>query len=316
MAASDSEETLRATAVRLLSGRRAGLGVTALPGAVWIGLLLLAPLAFMTAVSFVSRDPLTYQIVWEPTAGNYRDLFVGGTNEYALGPVTYRATPFETALLLSYGIATVATVLCLLLAFPLAYVMTRLGSRTFKVVIYLVLLPFFTMYLVRAYSWRLIFGNAGVLNQTAMALGFGRIGLFEYGVPAIVVGLTHAYFPYMLVTLFASLDGLDFSLVDAARDLGASRVDVVRDHIVPLTLPGIIGGSLFVFVPSVGAFITPQILGLGKVQMIGILIERRAIGAASNAPAAAAASAVVVLSVVVALLVVFRYVELDELGGV
>lgn len=299
----------------MLSGRRAGLGVTALPGAVWIGLLLLAPLAFMTAVSFVSRDPLTYQIVWEPTAEGYRDLFVGGTNEYALGPVTYKATAFEKALLLSYGIAAVATALCLLLAFPLAYVMTKLDGWAFKATIYLVLLPFFTMYLVRAYSWRLIFGNSGVLNQTATALGFGQVGAFEYGVTAIVVGLTHAYFPYMLVTLFASLDGLDFSLVEAARDLGASRVDVLRDLIVPLTLPGIIGGSLFVFVPSVGAFITPHILGLGKVQMIGILIERRAIGAASNAPAAAAASAVVVLTIVVALLGVFRYVELDEMGG-
>jgi len=314
MAAPDQDGT-RATTVETLSGHYAGLGLTALPGAAWIALLLLAPLAFMTAVSFVTRDPLTYQIVWEPSLDNYRDLFVGGTNEYSLGPLGFQATAFEKALLLSYGIATAATVFCLVLAFPLAYAMTRLGDRTFKIVIYLVLLPFFTMYLVRAYSWRLMFGQAGVLNQAAGALGVGPVELFGYGVPAIVVGLTHAYFPYMLITLYASLDGLDFSLVEAARDLGASRLDVVRDHIVPLTMPGIIGGSLFVFVPSVGAFITPQILGLGKVQMIGILIESRAIGAASNAPAAGAASVVVVLTIVVALLVVFRYVDLDEVGG-
>jgi spermidine/putrescine transport system permease protein len=309
------ERSRRATAVGLFSSRRAGLGVTALPGVTWIALLLLAPLAFMTAVSFVTRDPLTYQIVWEPSLDNYRDLFVGGTNEFSLGPVGFRATAFEKALLLSYAIAAVSTALCLVLAFPLAYVMTRLDDRTFRTVIYLVLLPFFTMYLVRAYSWRLMFGQSGVLNQVAGVLGVGPVGLFGYGVPAIVVGLTHAYFPYMLITLYASLDGLDFSLVEAARDLGASRVDVVRDHVIPLTMPGIIGGSLFVFVPSVGAFITPRILGLGKVQMIGVLIERRAIGAASNAPAAGAASAVVVLTIVAALLVVFRYVDLDELGG-
>ncbi|PSQ19045.1 spermidine/putrescine ABC transporter permease [Halobacteriales archaeon QS_8_69_26] len=315
MAAPDRDESLRATLVGALSSDRTGLGVTALPGAVWIALLLLAPLAFMTAVSFVTRDPLTYQIVWEPSLENYRDLFVGGTTEYSLGPVGFQATAFEQAMLLSYAIATVATVLCLVLAFPLAYAMTRLGDRAFKVTIYLVLLPFFTMYLVRAYSWRLMFGGSGVLNQALGAVGVGPVGLFEYGVPAIIVGLTHAYFPYMLITLYASLDGLDFSLVEAARDLGASRVDVVKDHIVPLALPGIIGGSLFVFVPSVGAFITPQILGLGTVQMIGILIERRAIGAASNAPAAGAASVIVVLTIVVALLVVFRYVDLDELGG-
>lgn len=316
MAAPDRDETVRAALVRRLSGRRANLGVTAGPGGVWVVLLLIAPLAFMTAVSFASVDAVTFDIIWEPTLDNYRDLFVGGTTEYGIGSVGFRATAFEKAVLLSYGIATVATMLCLALAFPLAYVMSRLNDRMFKIVIYLVLLPFFTMYLVRAYSWRLMFGQSGVLNQVLGALGIGPVGAFEYGVLAVIVGLTHAYFPYMLITLYASLDGLDFSLIEAARDLGASRVDVVRDHLIPLTLPGIVGGSLFVFVPSVGAFITPQILGQGKVQMIGILIERRAIGSATNAATASAASMAVVVSIVAALILVFRYVDLDELGGV
>ncbi|WP_223174368.1 ABC transporter permease [Halorubrum xinjiangense] len=270
----------------------------------------------MTAVSFASIDSVTFDIVWEPTVNNYRDLVVGGTSEYSLGPLVYKATAFEKAVLLSYAIATVATVLCLVFAFPLAYVMARLDDRAFKIVIYLVLLPFFTMYLVRAYSWRLMFGQSGVLNQVLGAVGIGPVAAFEFGVPAVIVGLTHAYFPYMLITLYASLDGLDFSLIEAARDLGASRVDVIRDHIIPLTLPGIVGGSLFVFVPSVGAFITPQILGQGKVQMIGILIEQRAIGEATNAATASAASMAVVFSIVVAMFLVFRYVDLDELGGV
>lgn len=316
MAAPDGDETLRAALVRGLSRRRTSLGVTAGPGAIWIVLLLIAPLAFMTAVSFASIDSVTFNIIWEPTVNNYRDLVVGGTSEYSIGPILYKATAFEKAVLLSYAIATVATVFCLVLAFPLAYVMARLEDRAFKIVIYLVLLPFFTMYLVRAYSWRLMFGQSGVLNQVFGAVGIGPIGAFEFGVPAVIVGLTHAYFPYMLITLYASLDGLDFSLIEAARDLGASRVDVIRDHIIPLTLPGIVGGSLFVFVPSVGAFITPQILGQGKVQMIGILIEQRAIGAATNAATASAASMAVVVSIVVALFLVFRYVSLDELGGV
>jgi spermidine/putrescine transport system permease protein len=316
MGDANRDETLRAATVRILSRRRNTLGITVGPGGIWIVLLLLAPLAFMTAVSFATRDPETFQIVWEPTLANYRALFVGGTSEYSLGPVVYHATAFEKAILLSYGIATIATLLCLVMAFPLAYVMARLEDRMFKIVIYLVLLPFFTMYLVRAYSWRLMFGQSGVLNQVLGVLGVGPVGAFEYGTIAVVVGLVHAYFPYMLVTLYASLDGLDFSLVEAARDLGASRIDVVTDLIVPLTLPGIVGGSLFVFVPSVGAFITPRILGASKVQMIGILIENRAIGEATNAATASAASMIVVVSIVAALVLVFRYVTLDELGGV
>ena len=314
MAAPDRDETSRAALVRVLSRRRNSIGVTVGPGAIWIVLLLVAPLAFMTAVSFATIE--NFQIVWDPTLDHYRQLVVGGTTEYSLGPVGFRATAFEQAVMLSYAIATVATVLCLVLAFPLAYVMARLDDRMFKIVIYLVLLPFFTMYLVRAYSWVLMFGQNGILNEVLGLLGVGSVGAFEYGILPVIVGLTHAYFPYMLVTLYASLDGLDFTLIEAARDLGASRIDVVRDHIIPLTLPGIVGGSLFVFVPSVGAFITPQILGVGKVQMIGILIENRAIGEATNPATASAASMVVVVSVVAALFLVFRYVSLDELGGV
>ena len=316
MAAPEEDKSFRASLVRRLSGRWSALGVTAGPGVIWIIFLLVAPLAFMTAVSFASVDPITFQIVWELTLENYRTLFAGGTTEYGIGPVVFHATAFEKAVALSFAIAAVATALCLVLAFPLAYVMARLDDRRFKIVIYLVLLPFFTMYLVRAYSWQLMFGEEGVLNQLLGVFGLEPVGLFEYGVPAIIIGLTHAYFPYMLITLYASLDGLDFSLIEAARDLGASRVDVIRDHVVPLTLPGIVGGSLFVFVPSVGAFVTPQILGQGKVQMIGILIERRVVGEVTNPATASAASMVVVALIIAAMFLVFRYVSLDKLGGV
>jgi spermidine/putrescine transport system permease protein len=118
----------------------------------------------------------------------------------------------------------------------------------------------------------------------------------------------------MLLTLYASLDGLDFTIVEAARDLGASRVEVLRDHVIPLTLPGIIGGSLFVFVPSVGAFITPTFLAQGKLQMIGMLIESRVAGTYSIGYASAA-SMFVIVSIVGAMVLAFRYVSIEELGG-
>jgi len=308
MAAPDREETTRATVIRLLSRPGERLGVTAGPGAVWIVALLLAPLAFMVAVSFLEVSSRTYEIIPRPTLANYEALFAGA------GPVWQ--TPFFKALWLSYGIATVSTVLCLTLAFPLAYLLARRGGRTFKVVVFLVLLPFFTMYLVRAYSWVLMFGPGGVINSTLMTLGVldGPVEFFNYGIPATVVGLTHAYFPYMLLTLYASLDGLDFTLVEAARDLGASRVDVFRDHILPLSAPGIVGGSLFVFVPSVGAFITPRFLAQGKLQMIGILIENRVNGTYSIGYASAA-SMFVLVSIVLAVVLAFRYVSIEDLGG-
>ena len=306
---SERGQSARERAVGAFTSRASKLGITAGPALIWLFLLLLTPLTFMVAVSFTTVDTLTYEIIWEPTLDNYEQLFAGQ------GP--FWQTAFFQSLALSYFIAAVTTVLCLVLAFPLAYLLARRGGTTFKVVIFLVLLPFFTMYLVRAYSWYLMFGPSGVINSTLVRLGIidGPLGLFNYGVPAIIVGLTHAYFPYMLLSLYASLDGLDFSLTEAARDLGASRVQTLKDVIVPLVLPGIISGSLFVFVPALGAFITPRFLGQGKVLMIGQLIENRinslyAIGYGS------AASMFIVASIVVAFAVAFRYVSIEDLGGV
>lgn len=307
MGDAERKESRRAELVRRLSTRDGVLRITVGPSFVWLLLLLLAPLTFMVTVSFMSLNE-SYNIVWQPTVENYRALFAG------TGP--WWDTPFVKALTLSYFIATITTVLCLVLAFPLAYLLARANGRRFKLIIFFVLLPFFTMYLVRAYSWFLMFGPQGVLNSSLLAAGIidESLQVFDYGVPAIIVGLTHAYFPYMLLSLYASLDGLDFSLIEAARDLGASRTDTLRDHIIPLTLPGIVGGSMFVFVPSVGAFITPRFLGLNKVQMIGQLIEGRITGRYAIGYGSAA-SMFIVVSIAVAFAVAFRYMDIEELGG-
>lgn len=303
-----TDSSQRQRLVRSLTSRRRKLGLSLGPSVFWLGLLLLAPLTFMVTVSFMQVND-AYQIVWQPTIENYAQLFAGE------GP--FWETPFFKSLILSYGIAIVTTVLCLVLAFPLAYLLARRGGRLFKVVIFLVLLPFFTMYLVRAYSWLLMFGKSGVINNALIWLGLvdGPLAVFDYGVLAIVVGLTHAYFPYMLLSLYASLDGLEFSLVEAARDLGASRRETLTDVIIPLALPGIISGSLFVFVPTLGAFVTPRFLGQGKVQMIGQLIELR-INELYAIDWGSAASMFIIVAIAIAFAVAFRYVSLDELGGV
>ena len=303
-----SVQTARQRLTRWFTDRESKLGILLGPPLVWLLLLLLAPLTFLIAVSFMQVNE-AYQIVWEPTVQNYRALFAGS------GP--FWETAFFHSLLLSYRIAASVTILCLVLTFPLAYLLARRSGRTFKVIIFLVLLPFFTMYLVRAYSWLLMFGSGGVINSTLMSLGLisQPLDVFNFGVFPIIVGLTHAYFPYMLLALYASLDGVDFSLVDAARDLGATRFGALKDVIIPLTLPGIISGSLFVFVPALGAFITPRILSQGTVFMIGQLIETRiqdlyAIGYGS------AASMFLIVSIIIGFVIAFRYVSIEELGGI
>jgi spermidine/putrescine transport system permease protein len=294
--------------MRWFTDRKSKLGISLGPPLIWLLLLLFAPLTFLIVISFMEISE-AYEIIWEPTLQNYRTLFAGS------GP--FWETAFFDSLVLSYFVAASVTVLCLVLTFPLAYLLARRDGRTFKIIIFLVLLPFFTMYLVRAYSWLLMFGSGGVINNVLMRLGLiGQpLAIFNFGVFPIIVGLTHAYFPYMLLALYASLDGVDFSLIEASRDLGATRFGALKDVIIPLTLPGIISGSLFVFVPALGAFITPKFLAQGKVLMIGQLIETRiqslyAIGYGS------AASMFLIVSIVIGFVVAFRYVSLEDLGGI
>jgi len=287
---------------RLRSEKRK-LAVTTGPSLVWLALFLLAPVALMTALSFARVNPTTFQVIWEPNLQSYRALFEGGT--------------FTSVVLISFKIAVVTTVITMTLAFPVAYALVTRLERSFGVVIFLVLLPFFTMYIVRAYSWLLLFGDGGILNAVLRRLGFIAAGtnLFPYGEAAVVVGLVHAYFPYMLLSLYASLDGVDFALVEAARDLGASRVETFVDVIFPLVLPGMIAGSLFVFVPSLGAFITPRFLGQGKILMLGMYIEQR-VGALYQVDYASAASMIIVLTILILFGLSFRYIDVEDLGGI
>lgn len=282
---------------------RARLIATTGPSILWLALFLLTPVALMTALSFAKVNPTTFQIVWEPTLRNYLDLVTGDT--------------FTSVVLLSFKIAVVTTVVTILLAFPVAYALVTRFERSFGVVIFLVLLPFFTMYIVRAYSWLLLFGSGGILNSLLLRIGIisQPSPVFDFGQVAVVVGLVHAYFPYMLLSLYASLDGIDFTLVEAARDLGASRVVALKDVILPLVMPGMIAGSLFVFVPSLGAFITPRFLGQGKILMIGIYIEQR-VGALYQVDYASAASMIIVLTIVVMFALSFRRIDVENLGGI
>jgi len=301
-------ERVRLGLTRLAARGRVQFGVSVGLPTLWLLFLLFVPVVFLVAVSFTVTSE-TYSIIWEPTLANYRDLFIRD------GLAVWE-TPFSKALLLSYAIGAVTTLTTMTIAFPVAYVLARRDSWVNKVIIYLVLLPFFTVYLVRAYSWLLMFGQSGVINQTLITTGLvaNPVELFDFGAFAVVVGLTHAYFPYMLLTLYASLDGVDFSLIEAARDLGASRIDAFRDVVLPLILPGIVSGAVFVFVPAIGAFVTPQFLARGQLQMVGQIITTRvnslyAIGYGS------AASMFLIISVIVAFVLAFRYIEFADIGG-
>lgn len=287
-------------------GERMKLALMAGPGVSWLLTLILAPTAFLVMVSFAEVNS-SYDVVWSFSVSNYRELFVGESGLFK--------TPFIDSFLLSLGIAASTTVATVVLAYPVAYLLTRLSGRTFKLVLFAVLVPFFTIFIVRIYSWLSLFGSQGLINSTLVAtpLVSEPVGIFEYGLTAVVISLTHAFFPYMLLTLYSSLEGIDYGVIEASRDLGATRLEIAKDVVIPLSAQGLITGCVFVFVPALGTFITPQFLARGKFTMIAEVLTAR-ITELYAINYGAAGSLFLIIPTIIAFAIVMRTTTLEAMG--
>ncbi|WHZ14400.1 MAG: spermidine/putrescine import ABC transporter permease protein PotB [Nitrospira sp.] len=230
----------------------------AVPGLIWMALFFLVPLGLVFAISFASRG--TYGgILWEFTFANYLDLF---------HPL------YGKILGQSMWYAGLTTAICFVLGFPLAYAIARSPARLQPFLLLLVMLPFWTNFLVRTYAWMVLLRQDGLINRFLTALGaVDRPLELLYTPTAVVIGLVYGYLPFMVLPLYVAVERLDPLLVEAAWDLYASRWAVFTRVVLPLTKPGIVGGCMLVFIPSVGSFITPDLLGGARSMMIGNLIQ-------------------------------------------
>jgi len=172
----------------------------------------------------------------------------------------------------SVGNAGAATAIALALGFPAALVITRLSPQWQTIALIAVVLPFWTNFLIRTYAWILLLNREGLLSDALSVVGLGPVE-FLYTRSAVILGLSYAYIPLMVLPIYASLQRLDPQLLEAAQNLGAGAWRRFRTILLPLTLPGIITGCLFVFIPSLGNFVIPELLGGGNSQMIGNLIR-------------------------------------------
>lgn len=243
------------------------------PAWAFTALLFLAPLAILASYAFQTRG--AYGGVGPP---------------WTLENWTRLADPLYLGILArSVGAALAATLICLLLAFPLAWQIAR--ARRFRgLLLALVMLPFWTSFLVRTYAWMFLLRDTGLIN-TAL-LGLGVISeplplLYNWG--AVLLGLVYGYLPFMVLPLYATMERLDGALLDAAADLGSRPAQTLLRVVVPLSAPGIRAGCLLVFIPSLGAFLTPDLLGGGKTIFIGTLIQNQ-FTSARDWPFGAAAS--------------------------
>jgi spermidine/putrescine transport system permease protein len=247
-----------------------------------MGLLFFVPLCLVVVISFASRG--TYGgIVWSLSLTNYLDL---------LHPLYARI--LGQSLLMAAG----TTLLCLIMGFPLAYYIARAAPRRQGIWLLLVMIPFWTNFLVRTYAWMFILRTEGLLNTLLLKLGLIATPIeLLYSNTAVVIGLVYGYLPFMVLPLCVALERVDRMLVEAAWDLYATRWAVFWRVILPLARPGIMAGCLLVFIPSLGAFLTPDLLGGARSMMIGNLIQHEFL-VARDWPLGAAISCVLMLFVV------------------
>ena len=222
-------------------------------------LFFLAPLAIVGAYSLLTRG--TYGGVIRPwTLENYGRLL---------------DTLYLAILARSFLLSGVATAICLLLGFPLALFISRSGPRK-NLYLFLVILPFWTSFLVRTYAWMFLLRDTGLVNTVLIALGVVRQPLpLLYNDGAVILGLVYGFLPFMVLPLFATIERLDKNLMEAAADLGAKPWSALTRVTLPLCLPGIRAGAILVFIPCLGAYLTPDLLGGGKTIMVGTLVQNQ-----------------------------------------
>lgn len=258
-----------------------GLFLTVLPLYVFTICFVVGPLLYMIALSFATPGAGS-STIWKFTLDNYRKI----------GEPVYLQSFIQ-----SFQLAITSTVLIVLLGYPFGYFMAKLSEKGKKRMMLLIMIPFWTSSLIRMYGWILILQAKGVLNTLLLKLGLIEEPLkILYSYPAVVIGMIYALLPFMILSVYSSVEKMDWSLVEAARDLGAGPAKAFFTITLKLTLPGLLTGVILTFIPSMGLFFIADILGGNKIVLVGSVIQDQ-LTRGSNWPFAAAL-AVVLLSLI------------------
>lgn len=260
--------------------KRAGLSVlSVLPLYAFTILFILGPLIYLIIISFLQRAEI-WGVVNQFTLKNYLDI---------TEPI-YLKTFYE-----SVKLALISTALVILIGYPFGYFMAKLSAEWRKRMMLLLMIPFWISSLIRLYGWIIIFRANGMLDQILMGIGITDAPLkLLYTYPAVAVGMVYALVPFMIFSVYSSAEKLDWSIVEAARDLGASRWQAFWTVSLKLTLPGLLSGVVLTFIPSMGLFFIADILGGNKVVLVGNVIQEQLMKA-HNWPLAAALSVVLMI---------------------
>ncbi len=245
------------------------------PYLVWTVLFIIAPLVMVAYYAFTDKS-----------------------GSFSLASVAQIPSYLPTILLsVLYGL--MATVICLLIGYPFAYIFSKFSQRKQQTMLLLVMLPMWMNFLIRTYSWMTILGDTGIINTILTAVGLEPAKLINTG-GAVILGMVYNFLPYMILPIYSVLSKLDNSLVEAAQDLGSNRFHVFRRVVLPLSLPGVLSGITMVFVPCVSTFYITQKLGGGQIVLIGDVIETQ-FQSANNYNLGAALSFVLMILILICL---------------
>ena len=263
-----------------------------LPMYLWTIVFVFVALLYVIGLSFLTRGEIS-GVTADVTLANYQRL---GSPEYL------------SVLLKSLRLAGITTAICILLGYPFGYLMARLNPKARSIIMLLIIVPFWTNALIRIYGWRILLMGNGPLNMILQSLGIIQKPLkLLYTDGAVLLGMVYALIPFMILPTFSTVEKLDYSVVEAARDLGASPLYAFFTVTVPLTLAGLMAGCVLVFIPSMGLFFLNDLLGGSKTVLAGGLIQQ--LINSRDLPMAAALS-VLLLSVTGAVIAIYR-----KLGG-
>ncbi len=256
----------------------------------WLVLFVLIPNLMIVGTSFLTRDEANL-IDLTFTFENYARL---------LDPL------YAKVMLHSFYMAIVATILCLIIGYPFAYIVAKMPEKWRPIMLFLVIVPFWTNSLIRTYGLKIVLGTQGILNQALMGIGLIDTPIrLMYTETAVMIGLVYILLPFMILPLYSAIEKLDGTYIEAARDLGANKLQTLTKVILPLTMPGIIGGCLLVLLPALGMFYIADLLGGAKNLLIGNVIKSQVLNA-RDWPFGAATSIALTMAMAVMLYAYYR----------
>ena len=271
----------------------------AIPYVVWMAVFVIAPLLLIVVYAFTAKDGGV-------TLSNFSNM-----------------GQYFPAFRHSFVLAVTATVICILIGYPLAYFLSKEGVLVRKVAMMLIMLPMWMNFLLRTYAWMSLLDDNGLINQFLSGIGFFRLINTLFGTDltcfhmintqgAIVLGMVYNFLPFMIMPIFSVIDKIDPKVIEAAQDLGANSAMVFRKVIFPLSLPGVLSGVTMEFIPSVSTFALSRLLGGGKTLLLGDLIEMQFLGNAYNPHLGSAIALVMMVIVLVCMAVMNRFGEGEE----